>query len=56
MSTIIETTDLKSLFDVVNNINEELFKFGVKRIITELKIDYRKDKNVTMESKLKSIK
>ena len=56
MSTIIETTDLKSLFDVVNDINKELFKLGVKRIITELKIDYRTDKNITMEGKLKSIK
>ena len=55
MSTIIETNDLESLFNVVSNINKELFKLGLKRVVTELKIDYRVDKNITMESKLKSI-
>ncbi|MFE3845379.1 MTH1187 family thiamine-binding protein [Thermoplasmatota archaeon] len=55
MSTIIETKDLKSLFRIIENLNEHLFKLGVKRVITDLKIDFRKDKDATMESKLKSI-
>ena len=55
MATIIQTKDLKILFNVIQEANYELFKMGSKRIITELKIDNRIDKEVTMESKLKSI-
>ncbi len=55
MSTIIETKDLISLFNIVENLNEELFKLGIRRVITDLKIDFRMDKNATMETKLKSI-
>ncbi len=55
MSTIVETTDLKSLFDLIEKLNNHLFKLGVLRVITDLKIDYRKDKDATMESKLKSL-
>ena len=55
MSTIIETNNLNSLFRIIENLNEHLFKLGVKRVITDLKIDFRKDKDATMESKLKSI-
>ncbi|MCJ2513188.1 MAG: MTH1187 family thiamine-binding protein [Candidatus Thermoplasmatota archaeon] len=55
MSTIIETNDLMSIFKIVEKINEELFTLGIKRVITELKIDYRTDKEATMETKLKSI-
>jgi uncharacterized protein (TIGR00106 family) len=55
MSTTVETTDLKSLFNLIEKLNNQLFKLGVLRVITDLKIDYRKDKDATMESKLKSI-
>ena len=55
MSTIIETNNLNSLFRIIENLNEHLFKLCVKRVITDLKIDFRKDKDATMESKLKSI-
>jgi len=55
MSTIIETNDLMSIFKIVEKMNEELFTLGIKRVITELKIDYRIDKEATMETKLKSI-
>ena len=55
MSTTVEITDLKFLFDLIEKLNNKLFKLGVLRVITDLKIDYRKDKDATMESKLKSI-
>ena len=55
MSTTVETTDLKSLFYLIEKLNNQLFKLGVLRVITDLKIDYRKDKDATMESKLKSL-
>jgi uncharacterized protein (TIGR00106 family) len=55
MATVIETDDLNKLFDVVQKAHNAVLKYGVERVITELKIDDRRDKNVTMESKLKSV-
>lgn len=56
MSTVIQTKELTKLFDAIKEINFELFEVGSKRIITELKIDNRIDKEATIETKLKSIK
>lgn len=55
MATVIETDDLNKLFNVVQKAHNAVLKYGVGRVITELKIDDRRDKNVTMESKLKSV-
>jgi uncharacterized protein (TIGR00106 family) len=55
MATIIETNDLTTLFSIVQKAHNAVVQAGAKRIITELKIDDRKDKNVTMESKLKAL-
>ena len=54
MATIIETNDLESLFRVVQESHNAVIKAGAKRVITELKIDDRRDKNVTIGTKLKS--
>ena len=56
MATVIETEDLETLFSVVKKAHNAIVKMGAKRIITELKIDDRRDKSVTIESKLKSLK
>ena len=55
MATVIETEDIETLFKVVEEAHKAVMKSGAKRVITELKIDDRGDKNVTMKSKLKSI-
>ena len=55
MATVIETEDLNTLFDVVLKAHNAVFSAGGKRVITELKIDDRRDKNVTIESKLESL-
>jgi len=55
MATVIETKDLETLFKVVEEAHKAVMKSGAKRVITELKIDDRGDKNVTMKSKLKSV-
>jgi len=55
MSTTVEINDLISLFNLIEKLNEKLFNLGVKRVITDLKVDYRIDKDATMESKLDSI-
>jgi len=56
MATVIETNDLDTLFSVVKKAHNAVIESGAKRVITELKIDDRKDKNATTESKLRSIK
>lgn len=56
MATVIETEDLDTLFNVVQKAHNAVITAGGERIITELKIDDRRDKNITIESKLKSIR
>jgi len=56
MATVIETNDLDTLFSVVKKAHNAVIEAGAKRVITELKIDDRKDKNATTESKLRALK
>jgi len=56
MSTVIEAEDLKTLFEVVGKAHDAVLKMGAKRVITELNIDDRRDKEATIESKLEAIK
>ncbi len=55
MATVIETEDLETLFNVVEKAHKAVIESGVQRVITELKIDDRRDKNVTMGTKIKSL-
>jgi len=55
MATVIETEDLKTLFEVVEEAHKAVMNSGTNRVITELKIDDRQDKTATIRSKLKSI-
>ena len=55
MATVIETEDLETLLKIVQEAHMILVNSGVQRVITELKIDDRRDKNATMESKLKAV-
>lgn len=56
MATVIETNDLETLFKIVQEAHMTVVDSGVKRIITELKIDDRRDKDATIESKLNALK
>ncbi len=56
MATVIETKDLTTFFHVVQKAHHAVVDAGAERIITELKIDDRRDKEATMKSKLKSLK
>jgi len=56
MGTILEAEDIDSLLDAVKNAHEAVFDAGAKRVVTTLKIDDRRDKNLTIESKLEAIK
>jgi uncharacterized protein (TIGR00106 family) len=52
MSTSVETKSFEELFDIIEKANRRLADMGVKRIITSVNIDYRLDKEITIESKL----
>jgi len=55
MATVIETEDLDTLFKIAKEAHMTMVNSGAQRVITELKIDDRRDKNATIDSKLKAI-
>ena len=55
MSTVIEVKTLEEIFNVVKEAEEAMLKSGAKRVIIDIKIDHRIDKDATMNSKLKAI-
>ena len=54
MGTIIEG-DIKDVMDVVFRMHETPFNKEVKRVYTTIKIDDRRDKDVEMIDKVKSV-
>ena len=55
MSTGIEVPDLQSLFDLVAKIRQAQLDEGAERLIIELKVDERRDKDATLQSKIDSV-
>jgi len=55
MSTGIEVPDLQSLFDLVTKIRQAQLDEGAERVIIELKVDERRDKDATLQSKIDSV-
>ena len=55
MATVIETKDLETLFNTVQEAHMTMVNSGAERVITDLKIDDRRDKNATMVSKIKAL-
>ncbi len=54
MGTILEGT-LDAVFDAVRQMHEVPFQKGAKRVVTTLKIDDRRDKDLTMKGKVESV-
>jgi len=55
MGTIIEAKSLRKLFRVAEKMHKEVLS-KVDRVVTTIKIDDRKDKELTMERKITSVK
>ncbi len=55
MSTTVETPGLDELFDLIKKVHAAHIKEGAKRIIIDLKVDDRLDKNATINSKKASV-
>ncbi len=54
MGTIIEGP-VDEIFAVTRRMHEVLFAEGVKRVVTSLRIDDRRDKELTMEGKVRAV-
>jgi uncharacterized protein (TIGR00106 family) len=55
MATTIEAQNLDDLFSVVKKAHEAQLNLGAKRIYLVLTIDDRRDKDATIETKLRAI-
>jgi uncharacterized protein (TIGR00106 family) len=55
MGTTIEG-DLGEILTVIRQIHEETFAQGVARVVTVIKIDDRRDKELSMAGKMESLK
>ena len=54
-STSIEAATVEEVLDAVKAAHLAVVETGAKRVVTTLKIDDRRDKPATMETKLKAI-
>ncbi|MGA9098469.1 MAG: MTH1187 family thiamine-binding protein [Methanotrichaceae archaeon] len=52
MTTSVEAQSFDELFDIIRKANEKLAEMDVKRILTTVSIDYRLDKEISIDSKL----
>jgi len=55
MSTCIEVPDLDALFALVKNVHRAHLDAGAQRISIDLKVDDRRDKNATIQSKRNAV-
>ena len=56
MSTCIEVPDLDALFILVKKVHQAHLDEGARRITIDLKVDDRRDKNATIQTKRNSVK
>ena len=56
MSTTVEVPDLDALFDLVKEIHAAHVAEGARRVVINLKVDDRRDKKATIQTKKASVK
>ena len=55
LSTAVEVPELQDLFDLVSKIRQAQLDEGAQRLIIELKVDDRRDKDATLAAKINSV-
>jgi uncharacterized protein (TIGR00106 family) len=55
MGTLLEAETPDELFDAIKNAHEAVFKAGMDRVVTSVKIDDRRDRDRTMDDKVRSV-
>jgi len=56
MCTVFESESVEEAFEIVKSAHEAVFKTGVKRLVTTVKLDDRRDKERRMEEKVETVK
>ena len=56
LSTTVEVPDLDSLFQLVKKVHQAHLAEGAKRIVIDLKVDDRRDKDATIDTKRNAVK
>lgn len=56
MGTLLESDNVERIFAASKAVTDTLFKLGVNRVETILKIDERRDKKVTLADKVEAVK
>lgn len=56
MSTSVEVPDLDTLFELIKKVHAAHVAEGARRVVIDLKVDDRRDKKATIESKKASVK
>ena len=56
LSTTVEVPDLDSLFELVKKVHQAHLAEGAKRIVIDLKVDDRRDKDATIDTKRNAVK
>jgi uncharacterized protein (TIGR00106 family) len=55
MGTSVEAASLNEILNAAKAAHEAVMRAGARRVITTLKIDDRRDKPATMETKMKAL-
>ena len=55
MGTIIEADSVGKLLDIAGKMHKTVLKDKIKRVVTTIKIDDRRDKKLTAKGKIKSV-
>ncbi|WP_243680621.1 thiamine-binding protein [Vulcanisaeta souniana] len=53
--TSIELPSIEALGKLLQDIHDTLYRAGIKRIVTTVRIDDRRDKAITMEYKVERV-
>ncbi len=55
MSTVVEARTLDDIFSAVKKAEEAMLGLGAERVVIDIKIDHRLDKDATMDSKIRAV-
>jgi uncharacterized protein (TIGR00106 family) len=55
MGTVLAADNLGTIFEAVREAHEAVMAMGVKRVVSTLRIDDRRDKARTMDDKVKAV-
>ncbi|MCX8172944.1 MAG: MTH1187 family thiamine-binding protein [Archaeoglobaceae archaeon] len=55
MSTIVEAGKVEDIFSAIQRAREAVFEMGAKRVYTIIRLDERRDKELTIAGKLSKI-